>query len=112
VNPASIEGTAPAPFSRTYLSASNRVQRYMRTAGVETPFVELPDLYAGQCVDGPDGFRYLAVSVVKAPGDVRENPIAFDRLPLHKQIGLHVIDVQLAEGDLVDLVARRVARIP
>ena len=60
----------------------------------------------------PTDFRYLAVSLVKAPGDVRDNPIAFDRLPLHKQIGLHVIDVQLAEGDLVDSVARRAAQIP
>jgi Protein of unknown function (DUF3089) len=111
VDPASIDGGGPTPFSRTYLSTSARVQRYMRTAGVDTPFVELPNFYAGQCVDGPDGFRYLAVSLVKAPGDVRDNPIAFDRLPLHKQIGLHVIDVQLAEGDLVDLVARRAAKI-
>ena len=115
VNPASIgkdgnaDANARARFSRSYFSANPRLRRYIHSDGVTTPFLELRDFYSGQCVDGPDGYRYLAISLVGAPGDTRENPVSYDRLPLHKQIGLHVLDLQLPQGDLVDLVARRAA---
>jgi hypothetical protein len=75
--------------------------------GVTTPFVMLRDFYAGRCTSRPDGFRYLAVSTVGGTGDTRVSPIDFAIRWLRGKLGLHVLDFQLEQGDLVDLVAHR-----
>jgi hypothetical protein len=77
---------------------------------VTTPFVMLRDFYAGRCVSRPDGFRYLAVSTVGAAGDARVSPIDLSICWLRGKMGLHLLDFQLEQGDLVDLVAHRSAR--
>jgi hypothetical protein len=113
VNPANFEQTTPQPLARAYFSMANRKRRWMRGVdGVETPFVELSEFYSAQCAAGPDGFRYLGISVVGTPGDSRTNVIDFERMPLRKQFGLHVLDFQFPQGDLIDLVARRAAALP
>ena len=112
VNPASFDGDAPHPLSRAYLLINNRTHRWVRGVdNVETPFVELADFYASRCIDAPGGYRYLGISLIGAPGDGRANPLDFDRVPLKKQLGLHIVDFQLPQGDLVDLVARRAAAL-
>jgi hypothetical protein len=112
VNPASFERPHRQPLARAYLPMSNRNRRWMRGVdGIDTPFVELSDFYAAECVDGPDGYRYLAISLLATPGDVRKNPIDFEKMPLRKQFGLHVLDFQFTQGDLIDLVARRAAAL-
>jgi pimeloyl-ACP methyl ester carboxylesterase len=73
------------------------------TGTVKTPFVMVRDAYEGTCVDGANGFRYLAVSVK----DGRSSPIDLDRWWLHGELGLHILDMQLEAGDLLDLVAER-----
>jgi hypothetical protein len=70
---------------------------------IRTPFIMVRGVYEGHCVDGEDGFRYLAVSVV--PG--RKSPVDLDRWWLHGELGYHVLDFQFAAGDLQDLVAER-----
>lgn len=109
VNPAAIGSDALTPLSRTYFRVSNQTRRYLHTSDIETPFVAFDGFYQAQCADGPDGVRFLAIST--APGDARQDPVQYPLLPLHKYIGLHVLDMQLAQGDLVDLVARHVARL-
>jgi hypothetical protein len=109
VNPAAVGSDALTTFSRTYLRLTPGSRRYYHLEGIETPFVELDGLYQGQCVDGPGGARSLAISTV--PGDPRKNPIDYERLPLHKYIGLHVLDLQLPQGDIVDLVSRHAAAV-
>ena len=74
-----------------------------------TPFVVLRDFYEAECVDGKAGFRYLAVQASPAPGDTRANPIDFDNVIWKYQLGLHLLDFQLAQGDLVQLIRHRAA---
>jgi hypothetical protein len=111
VNPAAVGSDALAPLSRAYLRVSDISRRYLHTEGIDTPFVELPGFYQGQCVEGGDakGFRYLAISTVA--GDARSNPVTYQRLPLYKYVGLHVLDLQLPQGDVVDLVTRHAAAL-
>jgi hypothetical protein len=107
VNPAELARGKAAPFSRAFLGAQSRFFPTRGTDGVKTPFVMLRDLYTGRCESGPGGFRYLAVAVTPGPGDVRVSPIDLDNHWLHGELGLHLLDMQLTQGDLVDLVARR-----
>ena len=110
VNPAELAGGAPRAFSRTFLPVSGAFRTWMK--GVEdttTPFVMLRNFYSGSCVEGPDGFRYLAVSAAPAPGDARVSPVDFTNRFLTGELGLHVLDFQFAQGDLIELVAQRAA---
>ncbi len=76
---------------------------------VTTPFVSAPGLLSARCVsEGP--FTYLSVYVEGDPADPRVDDITGDILimgqPL-KDWGLHLIDVNLAMGDLVALVGEQ-----
>lgn len=72
-----------------------------------TPFVAVDDLYEARCRDGEGGYRSLEVVVAagdpRAPGPIDLEAPRFRRGPL----GLHVLDLQLASGDLVELVRHR-----
>ncbi|WP_374571377.1 DUF3089 domain-containing protein [Phenylobacterium sp.] len=73
---------------------------------VETPFVSVPGLLSAQCVT-KDGFTYLSVHVNADPSDPRADDIAGDVVvngTVLKDWGLHLIDANLAMGNLVDLV--------
>jgi hypothetical protein len=109
VNPAAVGSGALALLSRAYLRVSGVSRRYLHAEGIDTPFVELPGFYQGQCVEGPGGFGYLAISTVA--GDPRGNPVSYERLPLYRYVGLHVLDMQLAQGDVVALVSRHAAAL-
>ncbi len=70
---------------------------------VQTQFVTLPGLISGECVHG-DGRSYLAISFDGHAGDRRRNDINGDIKILgrvQKRWGLHVLDVNLLQGDLV-----------
>lgn len=76
---------------------------------VTTPFVSVPGLLTGECVR-KGGFHYLAVTVKADPADPRTDTIAGDVVQggvIAKDWGLHLIDVNLAMGDLVKLVERQ-----
>ncbi len=80
--------------------------------GVETPFVVLRDFYGVRCVRGPGGFAYLEVSAAPSAGDTRTSPVELRHRRFRLgNLGLHILDLQLAQGDLVDMVARRVSRL-
>ncbi|HWJ62322.1 MAG TPA: DUF3089 domain-containing protein [Acidimicrobiales bacterium] len=64
---------------------------------VTTPFVRLPGLATGQCTS-TDGFNYLAAEVHPDPGP-RADDIVGDLTP---QWGLHLVDVNLVMGNLVE----------
>ena len=113
VNPADVEHNALTPMSGAAVPLNDRNRRFIKgVEGVQTPFVVLPDFYAGQCVKTEGGFRYLAVSLVGAPGDVRPNPMDFGKMLFRSIIGLHILDYQLPQGDLLNLVRRRVEKLP
>lgn len=77
---------------------------------VTTPFVAVDDFYRAECRDGGGGYRYL--EVVAAEDDPRgAGPIELEAPRFRRgALGLHVLDVQLASGDLVELVRRRAGR--
>jgi hypothetical protein len=113
VNPADVEGNTLHAFSGAYIPITKELlPRLHGVDGVATPWVVLRDFYAGQCVEGEGGYRYLEVSSGLTKGDVRVNPIDFDRMPLKKTLGLHLVDYQLPQGDLLALVRKRVAALP
>lgn len=73
---------------------------------IETPFVTAPGLFEAECAEH-NGFHYLAITINGDPDDPR-----FDDLTgadITPDWGLHLVDVSLALGDLVD-VAKRQAR--
>ena len=76
---------------------------------VSTPFVSVPGLLTAECV-ASDAGTYLAVHVNADPNDQRTDDIVGD-VVLNGQVaqdwGLHLIDVNLAMGNLVDLVRRQ-----
>jgi Protein of unknown function (DUF3089) len=109
VNPGSVDRNERRPLSRAYFPTVGRSgEALLGTEGVTTPFVLFRDLYAAQCLDGPEGSRYLGISAPPgAPG-----PIDLTAARLNTALGLHVLDLQLPQGDLIDLVKRRAAALP
>jgi len=75
-----------------------------------TPFVSLPGLISGKCVS-KDGFNYLEARVNADPADPRTDTINGDVTGpggvIAKDWGLHLIDVNIAMGDLVDVVGQQ-----
>jgi hypothetical protein len=76
---------------------------------VTTPFVSVPGLLTAECVSNDKG-SYLAVTVHGNPADPRVDDIVGDvvvnGVPL-PDWGLHLIDVNLTMGNLVDLVRQQ-----
>ncbi|MDB5212399.1 MAG: lysophospholipase [Myxococcaceae bacterium] len=116
VDPSIIDRAAPAVhrFSRSYFAVWPELRGFMHgTDDVTTPFVLLRDFYGARCVRGPDGFAWLEASVAPATGDSRQSPVELrDRRFRIGKLGLHVLDLQFAQGDLVDMIARRVTALP
>lgn len=73
---------------------------------VTTPFVSVPGLLSAECVSNDAG-NYLAVHVNADPNDPRTDDIVGDVVvnnQVQKDWGLHLIDANLAMGNLLDLV--------
>jgi hypothetical protein len=78
-------------------------------ANPSTPFVALPGFVSGECVS-KDGFTYLAASLNADPADPRTDVINGDVMAggqVVKSWGLHLIDVNIAIGNLVDIVGQQ-----
>jgi hypothetical protein len=68
---------------------------------ISTKFITMPDFLEAECVDRAE-FTYLALSVLSDPADPRADDISGDITP---DWGLHLVDVHIAMGNLVDLSA-------
>jgi hypothetical protein len=78
---------------------------------VPTPFVSVPGLLTAECVAGERG-SYLSVTVNGNPADPRTDDITGDVLAagvVQADWGLHVVDMHLAMGNLIDQVAAKSA---
>ncbi|MEQ1782562.1 MAG: DUF3089 domain-containing protein, partial [Hyphomonadaceae bacterium] len=78
---------------------------------IETPFVALPGLLTARCIN-KGGFNYLAIIINADPLDKRTDAIGGDVVvngSLRPLWGLHIVDMHLAMGNLVDIVARQSA---
>jgi DUF3089 family protein len=115
-NPASLSGGSGALHAYliatgfTIVNASNQpVDWVTPPQPIETPFVSVPGLLSAQCVANEKG-SYLEVTVHGDPSDPRTDVIVGDVITAGKVVpswGLHLIDVQEAMGNLVDIVNRQ-----
>jgi hypothetical protein len=99
-NPAALAGgeAAVRPWFRTENVGP-------AAAGVTSPYVSFTDVVTARCV-ARDGFSYLEVTV---EGDtaLRASPVT--SAGLGPEWGLHLVDANIAMGDLVDLVGSQAA---
>ncbi|HMD34765.1 MAG TPA: DUF3089 domain-containing protein, partial [Vicinamibacterales bacterium] len=113
VNPAAPGGGSGALHS--YLSAAGRSivgsaaepKPWVTPAKeINTPFVSVPGLLSAQCVNNEHG-SYLEVTVHGNPKDPRVDDISGDVMAngqVNASWGLHLIDVNLSMGNLLDIV--------
>jgi hypothetical protein len=116
-NPAALAGGETVPLD-AYLgtegagfSAAAPPPWIRGGAKIETPFVKVPGLLSGRCVANRSG-SYLEVTVNVDPADPRTDAIVGDVVAggaVLKDWGLHLIDVSIAQGNLIDLVRSQAA---
>jgi len=116
-NPAALASGGPTP-AHAYLGArgaSLTSPAQTRWTGddtpVDTPFVSVPGLLSTQCVSA-GGFSYLAVTTHGDPADPRTDHITGDVQVgdvVLRDWGLHLIDVNVMQGDLVALAGKQAA---
>jgi len=108
VNPASLSGgTGPLQpyFSRTPLpGALGALIGTERVAAVPTAWVAYPGLYTGHC-ESSGGADWLQIDTTNIAGDAR--PVVTQTLG--PTWGLHLTDISIALGNLVDLVRQQTA---
>jgi len=71
---------------------------------IATPFYAMPDFISGECVVDGNGISYLQATVHADPSDPRADDFNGEFLGLPGR-GLHVVDMTLPMGDLLDLGA-------
>lgn len=114
-NPASLGGGGGALHA--YLSSAGRglgssaePRPWVTPAQpISTPFVSVPGLLTAECVSNEKG-SYLAVTVHGDPADPRTDDIVGDVMregQVQADWGLHLIDVHLAMGNLIDIVRQQ-----
>jgi hypothetical protein len=112
-NPAALGSDARAPLDSYFFSspATRSDIAWSSTGPAPTPFLRTPGLVSGACVHrGPTG--YFAVSVNADPADARTDRIPGDVVIFGVPMpgwGIHPVDVNLAQGDLIRLVAAQSA---
>ncbi|MDX2235233.1 MAG: DUF3089 domain-containing protein [Hyphomonadaceae bacterium] len=116
VNPAALSGGA-APL-RSYLAATSATvvspapgptRTWAAGKSVETPFVATPGLLSAQC-QANGTHQWLSVRVNADPADPRTDDIPGDVIAngvVLADWGLHLVDMNIAMGDLVDLAGRQ-----
>ena len=117
VNPAAIGSSAPATLTsylgnRASLASSQLPPKPWATGKtISTPFVQAPGLLTAACTT-EGGATFLKVTVNAVPSDPRTDEISGDVVNEGKvdtNWGLHVVDVNIAMGDLLN-VARAQAK--
>lgn len=109
VHPAGVAAGERAPVGGSFFLAAGRGPIHPADA-VATRFVYLRGLFAAQCVPGPGGYRHLAISDARKPGDRRALPFDLNdpRFEL-STLGLHTVEMELLQGDLIELVRQKTA---
>lgn len=77
-------------------------------ARVSTPFVSPRDFLQGECID-KDVYTYLELSILNGGMGSLPTDVSAD---IGANWGLHLIDVHIAMGNLVDLAAKQAAALP
>lgn len=111
VNPASLGGGRGAleaylPSGMVGLSTQPPVEWVKGGSKIATPFVKVPGLLSAECASNERG-TYLAITVNADPKDPRTDDIIGDVMiggKVQPSWGLHLIDMNLTMGNLVDIV--------
>lgn len=124
-NPAALAG-GPAeldlrlPFQQPPAFQALIAGRFRGTAGpyadpirnlttlLDTPFFAVPGQVSGECVVNDAGASYLEISIAADPADPRADDYPGEFLG-GTGWGLHIADVNLAQGDLVRVAAMQAA---
>ncbi|MCR2745545.1 DUF3089 domain-containing protein [Limnobacter parvus] len=73
---------------------------------IPTPYYSIPGQVKGECKVGPNGVSYLEASIVADPDDPRADDYPGEFIG-GTNWGFHLIDVSIAQGDLVRLAQRQ-----
>jgi hypothetical protein len=113
-NPATFDDSAGELHS--YLSTSGvtivsrpKPEPWLAGNTVETPWVSVPGLISARCTSN-EFSTYLEITVRGDPSDPRVDDVTGDLGPPGKPLatwGLHLVDVNLAMGDLVHVVEQQ-----
>jgi DUF3089 family protein len=118
-NPAALAGGSGT--LKPYFASNHRFIFYSSTAplpkpwlrpseeGIRTPYVTLPAMVMGQCREDEHG-SYLEISVQREPSDPRIDDVEGDiyaNWKIQGGWGLHLIDFNVALGNLVEIVAQQ-----
>jgi hypothetical protein len=71
---------------------------------IETPWVSVPGLLTAKCASNDNASGYLEVTVNGSAADPRVDDIVGDLAP---NWGLHLVDMNIAMGNLVDIVGQQ-----
>jgi hypothetical protein len=113
VNPANLAGGEGelhaylASGSQMIAASAARPPEWAKGKTIATPFVSLPGMLTAQCAT-TGAFNYLAIHVNPSPSGARASDINGDVVfggQVQRDWGLHLIDANLAMGNLVALVA-------
>jgi hypothetical protein len=114
-NPAALAGGSGQ--LKSYLTgqgsliASSAAQKHqwVKEGTVETPFVSVPGLLSAECASNEHA-RFLKITVNADPDDQRADDIPGDLGMAGKPLanwGLHLIDVNLTMGNLLDVISQQ-----
>lgn len=98
VDPASLDGAGGHLSRAVFPTVDVWGGRVRGLEDITTPYAARVGFYAAGCTRGDHGYAYLGVDFDDAH---------FERAYAHTKLGLHVLDLQLPQGDLVALVQRR-----
>jgi hypothetical protein len=111
VNPADLAGGGPATLHPYFLAdsqaggllggTSQPFADPARSSEITTPWVTYPDFLEAECATAGD-VTYLALTVSGDPADPRTDDIGGD---LPGGWGMHIVDANIAMGDIESLVA-------
>ncbi len=119
VNPAALTGGQATlhPYftaKRTFpilTAVQRRLAPWTDGAAIDTLFVTLPDFVTGECAER-GGVSFLEVRVTPHPGSPRTTELGGTVNVAGRDLrawGLHLIDIDLAQGDLIGLVRTQTA---
>lgn len=113
VNPAELsgdEGALDARLARTGFFGIENAS-FVEGQRIATPYASLPGMLSAECVE-TDGHTYLAVEVTGNPSDPRADDILGDVVvgpDVLRDWGLHLIDINVAMGNLVSIASTQAA---
>jgi hypothetical protein len=117
-NPADLAGGTGELHSyfpasrRTILGGADSLAWVSPPRAIETPWVSVPGLLTARCSSNANASGFLEVTVHHAPTDARTGDIGGDLRIGGRALpgwGLHLIDMNLAMGNLLDIVGQQSA---